>query len=208
MGTTACGGKGSKGRAANGDRSVGAASRRRQQHTVATCHPPPPISQEVRWTAGWGRMRSAVAEDRAWPHHRQEPTPEGSVIGKGEWGLGYANPWPCAQLLGSDNGQEAGLMPSVVQAEENEVCAPAPQAGLEVLAKSTARVPPPPPTLAPKAHMFGPEGDLIGDHPTDLSERCVDVWCSWADPPPPHVLVDCPPSSQRPHPKFGTVKPH
>ena len=42
MGTTAYGGKGSKGRAANGDRPVGAASCRRDHHTMATCQNPPP----------------------------------------------------------------------------------------------------------------------------------------------------------------------
>ena len=42
MGTTAYGGKGSKGRAANGDRPVGAASCRREHHTMASCQPPPP----------------------------------------------------------------------------------------------------------------------------------------------------------------------
>ena len=45
MGTTAYGGKGSKGRAANGDRPVGAASCRRDHHTMASCqnpHPSPP----------------------------------------------------------------------------------------------------------------------------------------------------------------------
>ena len=45
MGTTAYGGKGSKGRAANGDRPVGAASCRRDHHTMASCqnpHPPTP----------------------------------------------------------------------------------------------------------------------------------------------------------------------
>ena len=42
MGTTASGGKGSKGRAGNGDRPVGAASCRREQHTMASCQPPPP----------------------------------------------------------------------------------------------------------------------------------------------------------------------
>ena len=42
MGTTAYGGKGSKGRAANGNRPVGAASCRRDHHTMASCHPPPP----------------------------------------------------------------------------------------------------------------------------------------------------------------------
>ena len=40
MGTTAYGGKGSKGRAANGDRPVGAASCRREQHTMASCQNP------------------------------------------------------------------------------------------------------------------------------------------------------------------------
>ena len=42
MGTTAYGGKGSKGRAANGDRPVGAASCRRDRHTMASCQTPPP----------------------------------------------------------------------------------------------------------------------------------------------------------------------
>ena len=42
MGTTADGGKGSKGRAANGDRPIGAASCRRDHHTMASCQPPPP----------------------------------------------------------------------------------------------------------------------------------------------------------------------
>ena len=37
MGTTADGGKGSKERAANGDRPVGAASCRRDHHTMASC---------------------------------------------------------------------------------------------------------------------------------------------------------------------------
>ena len=38
MGTTAYGGKGSEGRAANGDRPVGAASCRRDHHTMASSH--------------------------------------------------------------------------------------------------------------------------------------------------------------------------
>ena len=42
MGTTACGGKGCKGGAANGDRPVGAASCRRDHHTMASCQTPPP----------------------------------------------------------------------------------------------------------------------------------------------------------------------
>ena len=41
MGTTAYGGKGSKGRAANGDRPVGAASCRRDHHTMVSCQKPP-----------------------------------------------------------------------------------------------------------------------------------------------------------------------
>ena len=40
MGTTAYGGKGSKGRAANGDRQVGAASCRQDNHTMASCQNP------------------------------------------------------------------------------------------------------------------------------------------------------------------------
>ena len=40
MGTTAYGGKGSKGRAANCDRPVGAASCRRDDHTMASCQNP------------------------------------------------------------------------------------------------------------------------------------------------------------------------
>ena len=42
MGTTAYGGQGSKGRAANGDRHVGAASCKREQYTMASCQLPPP----------------------------------------------------------------------------------------------------------------------------------------------------------------------
>ena len=39
-GRRACGGIGSKGRAANGDRLVDAASCRRKQHTMASCQDP------------------------------------------------------------------------------------------------------------------------------------------------------------------------
>ena len=48
MGTTAYGGKGSKGRAANGDRPVGAASCRGDHHTMASSQTPPlpsPLTQ-------------------------------------------------------------------------------------------------------------------------------------------------------------------
>ena len=41
MGTTADGGKGSKGRAANGDRPMGAARSRREQHTKGDVPNPP-----------------------------------------------------------------------------------------------------------------------------------------------------------------------
>ena len=40
MGTTADGGKGSEGRAANGDRPIGTARCQREQHTNAACHTP------------------------------------------------------------------------------------------------------------------------------------------------------------------------
>ena len=48
MGTTAYGGKGSKGRAANGDRPVGAASCRRDHHPMASCQTPPPRQLQMR----------------------------------------------------------------------------------------------------------------------------------------------------------------
>ena len=49
-GTTTYGGKGSKGRAANGDRPTGAAGCRREQHTkgvMATPSPPPPGDKHI-----------------------------------------------------------------------------------------------------------------------------------------------------------------
>ena len=50
MGTTTYGGKGSKGRMANGDWPVGAASCRQEQYTMATC-------QKLPKRLGWvGRM--------------------------------------------------------------------------------------------------------------------------------------------------------
>ena len=63
MGTTAYGGKGSKGRAANGDQPIGAASCRRDHHTMASCQNPLPgrVRERTRvsavsgtWTGlGW-----------------------------------------------------------------------------------------------------------------------------------------------------------
>ena len=43
MGTTAYGGKGSKGRAVNGNGPVGVANCKRDQRTMASCQNPPPL---------------------------------------------------------------------------------------------------------------------------------------------------------------------
>ena len=61
MGTTAYGGKECKGRAANGDRPVGAASCRRDHHTVASCQnlSRPPVQappESMRHVSGSGGM--------------------------------------------------------------------------------------------------------------------------------------------------------
>ena len=48
MGTTAYGGKGSKGRAANGDWPVGAASCRRDHHTMVSCQNPLTVNIKAR----------------------------------------------------------------------------------------------------------------------------------------------------------------
>ena len=67
MGTTAYGGKGSKGRAANGDRPVGAASCRRDHHTMASCQNPPCLENNTPWrhaktpTAWHGKRRVGAA---------------------------------------------------------------------------------------------------------------------------------------------------
>ena len=58
MGTTAYGGKGSKGRAANGDRPVGAASCRRDHHTMASCQNPPPKGPSAHFYWGGGESRT------------------------------------------------------------------------------------------------------------------------------------------------------
>ena len=66
MGTTAYGGKGSKGRAANGDPPVGAASCKREQYTKATCQKPPPPTRKGKDREGrigqGGRGRSLGGE--------------------------------------------------------------------------------------------------------------------------------------------------
>ena len=61
MGTTAYGGKGSKGRAANGDRPVVAASCRRDHHTMASCQNPKVMGGkgEGRGKVRAGRKRKA-----------------------------------------------------------------------------------------------------------------------------------------------------
>ena len=63
MGTTACGGKGSKGRAANGDRPVGAARCRREQQIQGDMPaPPPPKGRMHQALAGDGRVFPAEGE--------------------------------------------------------------------------------------------------------------------------------------------------
>ena len=77
MGTTAYGGKGSKGRAANGDRPIGAAGCRQEQYTKATCQPPLPLPGQTETCdpppppRAWGsvarRPRRAMARKPADP---------------------------------------------------------------------------------------------------------------------------------------------
>ena len=74
MGTTAYGGKGSKGRAANGDRPVGAASCRRDHHTMASCQNPRVTS--LRGLAATGYTKDLI---------------EGVVGGWAAGGRGLAN---------------------------------------------------------------------------------------------------------------------
>ena len=64
MGTTAYGGKGSKGRAANGDRPVGAASCRRDHHTVASCQNPPRLCTAVTENGAQRRRRRRKGHKR------------------------------------------------------------------------------------------------------------------------------------------------
>ena len=75
MGTTAYGGKGSKGRAANGDRPVGAASCRRDHHTMASCQNPPPPQVQ---TDSWGGVASGPVVVAPPGVQEQEQQPEGS----------------------------------------------------------------------------------------------------------------------------------
>ena len=62
MGTTAYGGKGSVGRAANGDRPVGAASCRRDHHTMASCQNPPPSPTHRR--PGYQELGSGMSSGK------------------------------------------------------------------------------------------------------------------------------------------------
>ena len=90
MGTTAYGGKGSKGRAANGDRPVGAASCRRDHHTMASCQNPP-LRNRTPGCLGAGRQ--------IW-RNRGRPSPvtsEQVVV------------WPCPYLL----SQRSAVLPGV-----------------------------------------------------------------------------------------------
>ena len=71
MGTTAYGGKGSKGRAANGDRPVGAASCRRDHHTMASCQNP--HIPRLTWSAPTRGLYGAKGALRAEEEARQQP---------------------------------------------------------------------------------------------------------------------------------------
>ena len=71
MGTTAYGGKGSKGRAANGDRPVGAASCRRDHHTMASCQNP--HIPRLTWSAPTRALYGAKGALRAEEEARQQP---------------------------------------------------------------------------------------------------------------------------------------
>ena len=77
MGTTAYGGKGSKGRAANGDRPVGAASCRRDHHTMASCQNPPPPANATPWPVygSWTTTSLLVSTQHVLPRLSVPPLP-------------------------------------------------------------------------------------------------------------------------------------
>ena len=85
MGTTAYGGKGSKGRAANGDRPVGAASCRRDHHTMASCqNPPPPLPMfeaDSQTFASAPSMPRGFEPQKVWPPFGRGP--QGDPLGGG-----------------------------------------------------------------------------------------------------------------------------
>ena len=58
MGTIAYGGKGSKGRAVNGDRPMGAADCRREQHTRSLDYAEPRHGKLPGWLAWWPLFHS------------------------------------------------------------------------------------------------------------------------------------------------------
>ena len=78
MGTTAYGGKGSKGRAANGDRPVGAASCRRDHHTMASCQNPPKGASGPQLVVKGTSLRSRWAPKA--PNRPQAPEPPPSLL--------------------------------------------------------------------------------------------------------------------------------
>ena len=88
MGTTAYGGKGSKGRAANGDRPVGAASCRRDHHTMASC-------QNPRWNdeniTPWRHAKTLPLERRV-PHHQHDSAGEEKILQPPRLTLGSRGP--------------------------------------------------------------------------------------------------------------------
>ena len=80
MGPTAYGGKGSEGRAANGDRPVGAASCRRDHHTMASCPNPLPLQgAHVLHKGGGCAPRAGRCPPRGRQQGRDQPTAHGIV---------------------------------------------------------------------------------------------------------------------------------
>ena len=126
MGTTAYGGKGSKGRAANGDRPVGAARCRRDHHTMASCQnpstPPPPLdppppkrspgasAPSGRGGGGGGWRRYTWVHRWAAPHLDVPPFTSGA-----EWLVRFLCPPPPPALCGTWGARST---PAPVQASE------------------------------------------------------------------------------------------
>ena len=181
MGTTAYGGKGSKGRAANGDRPVGAASCRRDHHTMASCQTPPPqlwlLQAPVRKglcvappcsgppnLSGRGPMTAGVV----WP----QSTP-GFVCGP-TWGTGFpsdALERPYAAGGGGVPGRHPLPLRMFEADGQNFVLAPPVPRGF---------------TLQNFRPAFG------GDH-----RRTLGRWGAQPTPPPP-PLVQTPPATLSP----------
>ena len=104
MGTTAYGGKGSKGRVANGDRPIGAASCRRDHHTMASCQTPPPTLLVVVSTSPPGVF--VMTAYRALIRPSGEDAMGRSCILDSHPGAGGC-PWQCGCLLVMAEGSRA-----------------------------------------------------------------------------------------------------